>query len=126
MQTGDQDHNEGALGDDEDDANHHGEGRLGLAHSVRDLVSTTLTLSSRRHHQGKKKQQATVKPIKASDEKVIDSAIAMATALASKSMQDLDKRGHHLGEDIYDGGPPAPSPQTPNSPSKKFTFWFPG
>ncbi len=103
----------------------HGHGHHHLAHSVRDLVSTTLTLSSRRH---KKKQQATVKPIKASDEKVMDAAIAMANALASKSMHDLDKRHLAGGEDLYDGGgpPPAPSPLTPNSPSKKFAFWFPG
>ena len=89
------------------------------------------TLPLRRHHHKKHKQQATVKPIKASDEKALDAAIAMANALASKSMQDLDKRGLHLaGEDPlynnYDGGPPAPSPLTPNSPSKKFAFWFPG
>ena len=35
---------------------------------------------------------ASVKPIKASDEKTLESAIAMAHSLASKSMHDLDKR----------------------------------
>ncbi len=115
-------------GDDDDDARGKdaADGKTGghhLAHSVRDLVSTTLTLSSKKN---KKKQQATVKPIKASDEKTLDAAIAMANALAAKSMQDLNKGGHLQSEDFYDGGPPAPSPLTPNSPSKKFTFWFPG
>ena len=84
-------------------------------------VSSTLTLHSRKN---KKRQQATVKPIKASDEKTLDNAIAMANMLASKSMHDLDKR--HL-DDFYDNpSPPVHSPNTPNSPSKKFSFWFPG
>ena len=63
----------------------------------------------RRH---KKKQLATVKPIKASDEKALESAIAMANALASKSMHDIDKRSD------FDSSPL-------DSPSKKFSFFFP-
>jgi hypothetical protein len=51
---------------------------------------------------------------------MLDSAIAMANAITSKSMHDLDKR--HLDE-FYEHQPP---PQTPNSPAKKFSFWFPG
>ena len=61
-----------------------------------------------------------MKPIKASDERTLENAIAMANAIASKSMHDLDKR--HL-EDFYPEQPPC---QTPNSPTaKKFSFWFP-
>ena len=93
--------------------------RLHSMKDMKELVSSTLTLHKNKH---KKKQQATVKPIKASDEKTLDNAIAMANALASKSMHDLDKR--HL--DLYDYSPPLQSPLTPNSPSKKFSFWFPG
>ena len=63
-----------------------------------------------------------MKPIKASDERTLENAIAMANAIASKSMHDLDKR--HL-EDFYPEQPPPPC-QTPNSPTaKKFSFWFP-
>ena len=62
-----------------------------------------------------------MKPIKASDEKTLDDAIAMANALASKSMHDLDKR---CIADEYDASP-VRSPLTPNTPSKKFSFWFP-
>ena len=64
-----------------------------------------------------------VRPIKASDEKAMDEAIALANALASKSMHDLDKRSN--GDDV-DMGYGGVSPHTPNSPSKKFHFWFPG
>lgn len=85
---------------------------------MKELVSSTLTL----HKKHKKKQQATVKPIKASDEKTLENAIAMANALASKSMHDLDKR---CIDSFYDNSP-IRSPLTPNSPSKKFQFWFPG
>ena len=60
-----------------------------------------------------------MKPIKASDERTLENAIAMANAIASKSMHDLDKR--HL-DDFY----PEQPCQTPNSPAKKFSFWFPG
>ena len=80
----------------------------------KELVSSTLTLGKMK----KQKQQATVKPIKASDERTLESAIAMANAIASKSMHDLDKR--HL-DDFY----PEQPCQTPNSPAKKFSFWFP-
>ena len=86
---------------------------------LKELVSSTLNI--RRHH--KKKQLATVKPIKASDEKALESAIAMANALASKSMHDIDKKSLEL----YHGHDHSPgrSPMTPNSPSKKFSFFFP-
>ena len=81
---------------------------------LKDLVSSTLKLNK------KQKQQATVKPIKASEERTLENAIAMANAIASKSMHDLDKRGL----DEFDGQPPLP-PHTPTSPAKKFNFWFP-
>ena len=83
---------------------------------LKELVSNTLNI--RRH---KKKQLATVKPIKASDEKALESAIAMANALASKSMHDIDKKSM---EQFYEHSP-GRSPITPNSPSKKFSFFFP-
>ncbi len=83
---------------------------------LRELVSSTLNLKK-----NKKKQLATVKPIKASDEKALDNAINLAHALASKSMHDLDKR---TTDSFYDQSP-GRSPLTPNSPSKKFTFFFP-
>ena len=65
------------------------------------------------------KKMAAVKPIKAADEKTLESAIAMANALASKSMHDLDKRC----DGFYDHSP-RHSPLTPGSPTKRF-FWFP-
>ena len=87
---------------------------------LRGIVGQTLSRArhrSRMHGSGKK--TATVKPIKASDERTLESAIAMANALASKSMHDLDKRC------LTDGYSPQPSPAlTPSSPTKKF-FWFP-
>ena len=84
---------------------------------LKEIVSSTLHI--RRH---KKKQLATVRPIKASDEKVLESAIAMANALASKSMHDIDKKSM---DHFYDQSP-GRSPITPNSPAKKFSFFFPG
>ncbi|XP_026280288.1 activated Cdc42 kinase-like isoform X3 [Frankliniella occidentalis] len=59
---------------------------------------------------GVRKKQATVKPISASDERTLDSAIAMVNEIAARSME-----GH--GDD---------SPKTPASPNKrKFSFRFP-
>ena len=83
---------------------------------LKERVSNTLNM--RRH---KKKQLATVKPIKASDEKALESAIAMTNALASKSMHDIDKKSM---EQFYEHSP-GRSPITPTSPSKKFSFFFP-
>ena len=83
---------------------------------LKERVSNTLNM--RRH---KKKQLATVKPIKLSDEKALDSAIAMTNALASKSMHDIDKKSM---EQFYEHSP-GRSPITPTSPSKKFSFFFP-
>ncbi|XP_060843490.1 activated Cdc42 kinase-like isoform X3 [Rhopalosiphum padi] len=61
-----------------------------------------------------KKKQATVKPISASDEKSLDSAIAMANEMASRSMgSDIEQPHHQI-------------PESPSSPSKrKFMFKFP-
>ena len=92
---------------------HHGIGHnlVDMGHKLADKVST-LTLKK---HKGKK--AAFVKPIKASDEKTLEKAIKMANKLASKSMQDLDKRGVDTSPQI--------SPLTPDSPTKKFSFKFP-
>lgn len=56
-----------------------------------------------------------VKPISASDEKSLDSAIAMANELANRTMgSDIEQPLHHQ------------VPESPSSPSKrKFTFKFP-
>jgi hypothetical protein len=77
-----------------------------------------MTLS--RRHKGKK--AAYVRPIKASDERTLENAILMANQLASKSMQDLDKRC--TVDDMFNASPQE-SPLTPNSSTKKFTFKFP-
>lgn len=59
-----------------------------------------------------RKKQASVKPISASDERTLDSAIAMVNEIAARSMEGS---GH--GDD---------SPKTPASPNKrKFSFRFP-
>lgn len=56
-----------------------------------------------------------VKPISASDEKSLDSAIAMANELANRTMgSDIEQPPHHQ------------VPESPSSPNKrKFTFKFP-
>lgn len=62
---------------------------------------------------GKQKKQATVKPISAADQITLDSAIAMAQEMASRSIE-LDDNGHN-----------SESPKTPTSPhKKKFSFKF--
>lgn len=61
-----------------------------------------------RERLGKPRKQATVKPISAHDQKTLDTAIAMATEISTRSMNDL------------------PAPTTPASPTKrKFSFRFP-
>ncbi|CAL4065830.1 unnamed protein product, partial [Meganyctiphanes norvegica] len=69
-----------------------------------------------------KKKQAMVKPISAADERTLDSAIAMANELASKSMLELDNRTVDSSAES-DG---QDSPSTPSSPSKhggsRFSF----
>ncbi|XP_015592251.1 uncharacterized protein LOC107266364 isoform X2 [Cephus cinctus] len=57
-----------------------------------------------------KKKQATVKPISASDQKTLYSAIAMAQELTARSMTDLEH--------------PPESPRTPASPSRRRKFSF--
>jgi activated CDC42 kinase 1 len=64
-----------------------------------------------------KKKQATVKPISAADQRTLESAIALANELASRSMQELD------GCEV---SPLPESPHTPLSPNKrKFSFKLP-
>ncbi|KAF5281236.1 hypothetical protein FQA39_LY05122 [Lamprigera yunnana] len=61
-----------------------------------------------REHLCKPRKQATVKPISARDQKTLDTAIALATEMSTRSMNDL------------------PTPVTPVSPTKrKFSFRFP-
>ncbi|XP_045605746.1 activated Cdc42 kinase-like isoform X1 [Procambarus clarkii] len=71
-----------------------------------------------------KKKQAMVKPISAADQRTLDSAIAMANELASKSMLELDC--NHESSADSEGAPD--SPITPSSPTKhggsRFSFKF--
>ncbi|XP_049843727.1 activated Cdc42 kinase-like isoform X10 [Schistocerca gregaria] len=80
-----------------------------------------------------RKKQATVKPISASDEKTLDSAIAMAHELAARSMSELDSGGvagggggprTGSGVGSMQGSPPE-SPHTPAGGRRKFSFRFP-
>jgi activated CDC42 kinase 1 len=48
------------------------------------------------HTSSKGKKQAMVKPISASDQMELDSAIAMAKDIATRSMLTLDSNDHHL------------------------------
>lgn len=68
-----------------------------------------------------------MKPISAADQRTLDSAIAMANALASKSILELDRNLESSADS--DGVPD--SPITPSSPSKqggsRFSFkWVMG
>lgn len=66
-----------------------------------------VTNNSFRERLSKPKKQATVKPISAQDEKTLDTAIAMANEISTRSMT-------------------TPVPTTPVSPNKrKFSFRFP-
>ncbi|XP_046397309.1 activated Cdc42 kinase-like isoform X2 [Ischnura elegans] len=73
-----------------------------------------------------KKKLATVKPISAADQKTLESAIAMATEMASRSMLEADGGGMLDSSRGVDGlDSPPHSPRTPASPSKrKFSFKF--
>lgn len=71
-----------------------------------------------------KKKQATVKPISPDDEESLNSAIAMAKELASRSILEYDGR---LDNAAFECPSSADSPKTPNSPNKKsskFSFKF--
>lgn len=74
-------------------------------------------MSSKLGRDNSKKKHALVKPISAADEHTLDSAIAIAKELASKSLLDLESRS--------DNETPLESPKTPSSPFKrKFSFKF--
>lgn len=74
-------------------------------------------LSSKLGRDNSKKKHALVKPISAADQQTLDSAIAIAKELASKSLLDLESRS--------DNDTPLESPKTPTSPFKrKFSFKF--
>ena len=57
-----------------------------------------------------------MKPISANDQRTLDSAIAMANELASKSMLELDNNIDSVNEDS--GGMSPHTPNTPTSPGK--------
>ena len=72
----------------------------------------------------KRRTKSCVKPISATDEQTLDSAIAMAKELASRSIMDLDGRNDNMA---FECPSSADSPKTPNSPNKKtskFSFKF--
>lgn len=74
-------------------------------------------ISSKLGRDNSKKKHALVKPISAADSQTLDSAIAIAKELASKSLLDLESRS--------DNDTPLESPKTPSSPFKrKFSFKF--
>lgn len=74
-------------------------------------------ISSKLGRDNSKKKHALVKPISAADQQTLDSAIAIAKELASKSLLDLESRS--------DNETPLESPKTPSSPFKrKFSFKF--
>uniref|UniRef100_T1ISC4 non-specific protein-tyrosine kinase n=1 Tax=Strigamia maritima TaxID=126957 RepID=T1ISC4_STRMM len=75
-------------------------------------------MAAKNKESGTKKKQATVKPISASDQRTLESAIAMANEMASKSMLELvNKPDSDLAQE---------SPHTPSSPTKrKFSFRLP-
>ena len=71
-----------------------------------------------------RKKQGTVKPISAADSQSLESAIAMAKELASRSIMELDGRNDNMA---FECPSSADSPKTPNSPNKKttkFSFKF--
>ncbi|XP_059491025.1 activated Cdc42 kinase-like isoform X3 [Neocloeon triangulifer] len=85
-----------------------------VAHNVRNELRE---IAARVTGGSGKKKQATVKPISAADQRTLESAIALANELASRSMQELD------GCEV---SPPPESPHTPLSPNKrKFSFKLP-
>lgn len=72
----------------------------------------------------KRKTKSCVKPISATDEQTLDSAIAMAKEMASRSIMELDGRNDNMA---FECPSSADSPKTPNSPNKKtskFSFKF--
>lgn len=74
-------------------------------------------ISSKLGRDNSKKKHALVKPISAADEQTLDSAIAIAKELASKSLLNLEHKS--------DNDTPLESPKTPTSPFKrKFSFKF--
>lgn len=75
-------------------------------------------ISSKLGRDNSKKKHALVKPISAADQQTLDSAIAIAKELASKSLLDLESRSDN-------DTTPLESPKTPSSPFKrKFSFKF--
>lgn len=92
------------------------------SHNVKNEIKEMASKFSNKENS--KKKQATVKPISATDQRTLDSAIAMANELASKSMLELDCNL----ESSADSDGVLDSPITPSSPSKhggsRFSFKF--
>lgn len=72
-----------------------------------------------------KKKPVTMKPISPAEEQNLDSAIAMAKELATRSMLEFDFKPVADLKNFPDNGPGlSDSPKTPSSPSKKNKFSF--
>ncbi|XP_055938737.1 activated Cdc42 kinase-like isoform X1 [Argiope bruennichi] len=81
------------------------------------LIMNEIKEISKLGRDNSKKKHAIVKPISAADEQTLDSAIAIAKELASKSLLNLEHKS--------DNDTPLESPKTPTSPFKrKFSFKF--
>ncbi|XP_071450901.1 activated Cdc42 kinase-like [Hetaerina americana] len=107
----------------------HGDGGDKDSHSQRHRDDSTHNMRNELREMaakmGGKKKQATVKPISAADQKTLESAIAMATEMASRSMLEADGGGmlDSSRGDALDS--PPNTPRTPASPSRrKFSFKF--
>ncbi|KAK3912588.1 Activated Cdc42 kinase-like [Frankliniella fusca] len=94
---------------------HFTSGKLRISSGKLRFAASRLCFTSRRQRFGVEKKSSRnmrVKPISASDERTLDSAIAMVNEIAARSME-----GNGHGDD---------SPKTPASPNKrKFSFRFP-
>ncbi|XP_023224493.1 tyrosine-protein kinase PR2-like [Centruroides sculpturatus] len=97
--------------DTEVDEQHSAENNNNVKNEIKEITSKLIG------REGSRKKQIMVKPISATDQHTLDSAIAMAKELASKSMLELEYKS--------DSDVALESPKTPTSPTKrKFSFKF--
>lgn len=113
----------GPAGDGNQDGLHHSDSSHNVKNEIKEMACKLAMAGGTRD--GHKRKQATVKPISASDQQNLESAIAIAKEVASLSMLELDGRNDGLG--IHHETQSGESPKTPNSPNKsknKFSFKF--
>lgn len=93
------------------DEQHSAENNNNVKNEIKEITSKLIG------REGSRKKQIMVKPISATDQQMLDSAITMAQELASKSMLELEYKS--------DSDVALESPKTPTSPTKrKFSFKF--